>query len=213
MRAAGVLFMVVAVFCWVGLVRGEDSPSSKDGPSKEATASKAKFHETDADGDGHISPQELEKSATVEFRAYDRDGDLKVTEDELTQGLALTHERMDLNSDRVVTLEEFRRYHFGEALDDVASAPAPTTAANPDFKAADANGDGKLAPREYHSFQDACGFVLHDINGDSAIHFDEVKATAKGRFRDMDLNRDGVITEQEYVGCSIGIPALRDRNR
>jgi hypothetical protein len=215
MRVLGILFLVVVMSLGVGRVRAEDRPQSDEKSSKESAAasSKPKLLEIDTDGDGKVSPQELEKSSAAEFRAYDRNADLKITEDEFTQGLMATYELMDSDSDGLVSMKEFDLYHIGQASQ--AGQPRPTSAAttNPDFASADADKDGMLSPNEYHSFQDACRFVLHDSNADSVIHFDEVKATAKGRFRDMDLNRDGVVTEQEYVGCSVGIPALRDRKR
>lgn len=85
-----------------------------------------------------------------------------------------------------------------------ASLPAcRTTAIDPEFLVADANGDGVIDASELDDHVAARFMTAYDANGDKGISFEEWKAVnpeaAPSKFKAADKNRDGKITMDELL--------------
>lgn len=70
------------------------------------------------------------------------------------------------------------------------------------FRAADANGDGKLSLAEAEAFEYRRIFDTVDLDGDGVVTLQEAKEISPdftlAKFREYDLNRDGKVTYAEF---------------
>jgi Ca2+-binding EF-hand superfamily protein len=70
------------------------------------------------------------------------------------------------------------------------------------FRAADANGDGKLSLAEAEAFEYRRIFDSVDLDGDGVVTLQEAKEISPdftlAKFREYDLNRDGKVTYAEF---------------
>ena len=155
----------------------------------------------DAAGNGYVTQDEFVAAAKTRFAKLDRNGDGKLTPDELdmprgdkapspqrAQFAQRRFDKLDSNHDGVVTLNEY-----------VAEAVAK-------FNKLDVAGNGRVTAEEIANSPTAHERAEHvaehiakrlDTNGDGTVSRDEFLAAAKQRFAKLDRNGDGFITADE----------------
>ena len=155
----------------------------------------------DSAGKGYVTQDEFVAAAKARFAKLDRNGDGKLTPDELetprgdkapsdkrAQFGERRFEKLDANRDGVVTLNEY------------------LAAATSKFKELDVAGNGRVTAEEMANSPLAHKRAEHvaeriarrlDTNGDGRVSKDEFLATAKARFAKLDKNGDGFLSADE----------------
>jgi len=155
----------------------------------------------DSAGKGYVTQDEFVAAAKARFAKLDRNGDGKLTPDELetprgdkalsdkrAQFGERRFEKLDANRDGVVTLNEY------------------LAAATGKFKELDVAGNGRVTAEEMANSPLAHKRAEHvaeriarrlDTNGDGRVSKDEFLATAKARFAKLDKNGDGFLSADE----------------
>jgi len=155
----------------------------------------------DTAGNGYVTQDEFVAAAKKRFAKLDRNGDGKLTPDELdmphgdqapapkrAQSAEHRFDKLDSNHDGIVTLNEY-----------LAEAVAK-------FKELDVAGNGHVTAEEIANSPMAQKRAEHvaqhiakrlDANGDGMVSRDEFLAAAKQRFAKLDKNGDGFISADE----------------
>ena len=155
----------------------------------------------DSAGKGYVTQDEFVAAAKARFAKLDRNGDGKLTPDELetprgdkalsdkrAQFGERRFEKLDANRDGVVTLNEY------------------LAAATSKFKELDVAGNGHVTAEEMansplaHKRAERVAERIArrlDTNGDGRVSKDEFLATAKARFAKLDKNGDGFLSADE----------------
>jgi len=155
----------------------------------------------DSAGKGYVTQDEFVAAAKARFAKLDRNGDGKLTPDELetprgdkalsdkrAQFGERRFEKLDANRDGVVTLNEY------------------LAAATGKFKELDVAGNGRVTAEEMANSPLAHKRAEHvaeriarrlDTNGDGRVSKDEFLAIAKARFAKLDKNGDGFLSADE----------------
>ena len=173
--------------------------------------------------------------AQDEFARLDRNGDGVIAQNEWFAGTD-SFRRVDRNGDGVITRDEYENQSasaspvYGSTYPNAYpnSYPASNTAAR--FDQLDRNRDGVLTRNEWRG--ETVSFNTADRNGDRVVTRDEYYALYGGygagtygstgnygsygtyadeRFDQLDRNRDGVLTRNEWRGQSVAFNAA-DRN-
>jgi hypothetical protein len=132
----------------------------------------------DTNADGALAPAERKDGRQLRFKALDKDADGKLSMDEFVSGHMEWFNQQDTNKDGIVELAESLDFFCGPKADGTKKKAAKAhedcvVVRTAIFKAADANGDGKLTA-------------------------DEQKADVEKRGKLMDKNRDDLIVLQEF---------------
>jgi hypothetical protein len=151
----------------------------------------ARFKELDRNKDGYVSPNEWPLEAE-KFKVVDRDKDGRLSQHELTTPNVLREERRDrfgeLDIDRDGRLSREERRRGGTGLGSL-----------------DGNRDGVITRREYventfdarATFRDERRFEALDRDRNNRLSRQEWTG-AGARFDQLDVNRDGVISPNEW---------------
>lgn len=150
------------ILAGMGLASAPGGASAHGDRGPGACGPEAMFDMIDADGDGRITPAELEAHRAARFAEVDADGDGRVTKAELeAHMLEKARERMAERLDRMFTWM-------------------------------DADGDGALGPAEFAPGTGLKGVMLRlDADGDGAVTRDEVENAAPRHGRVMRRGHHG----------------------
>jgi Ca2+-binding EF-hand superfamily protein len=165
-----------------------------------------------ADDYARAAGERFEARLKQRFEALDADRDGKLAADELTGRRGVFLAEADRDKDGVVAFDEF------------AAAPRARFAAAiaAEFKAMDANGDGKLTRAEHAAASKQPRLLLlGDANRDGALTKDEVAAAFAARagtafrergFARIDADKDGKIGAAEWSAAGDRLFGWLDRN-
>ena len=70
---------------------------------------------------------------------------------------------------------------------------------------------GAITISDYYAYVTQQSFGASDATQTTLWSHDDVKAQARENFRSMDLDNDGIVTKQEYVFLSVGLPLRKGR--
>jgi hypothetical protein len=168
----------------IALARSEGADSAPATPTQEPS-----FAERDANQDGYLSGNELDKKA----RGFDADGNQRVTREEWEMGQMAERE--------VGWKNEFKQADANQ--DGWLSGSEATT-----FRAHDANGDLEVTEQEYLDAKRASvmngvydqDFAARDQNQDSYLSGNELDGATQA----FDANVDGKVTREEYMAAKSG---------
>lgn len=134
--ASGIIAAVVAVISTSAIAQQMGQGGMRQGPGFD-------FEELDADGDGKVTPEEMQTRAQDRFMAADTDGDGAISAEEMTARMQTRMaERM---AARVKMMMQVR----------------------------DTDKDGKISMEEMQPKQMGRMFEMHDSDGDGAISAEE----------------------------------------
>jgi len=184
-----------------GAVTADQIANSRQAHERIERRAEALVKHLDTAGNGYVTQDEFVAAAKTRFAKLDRNGDGKLTPDELNaphgdkapgpkraQFAERRFEKLDSNHDGVVTLNEY-----------VAAAVAK-------FKELDVAGNGRITADEIANSPQAHERAEHvasriakriDTNGDGTVSKDEFLAAARQRFAKLYKNGDGFITADE----------------
>ena len=178
---------------------------------REWNGDRVAFERMDANNDGWVSAAEYrayDDDATLvkdrrEFGVLDYDNDGRLSRREWN-GDRVSFDRMDVNNDGWVTASEYRAYDDGTLVKDRRQ-----------FAVLDYDNDGMLSRREWNG--DRVTFDRMDANNDGVVSYREYEVPVSGdtrslRFRELDRNRDGMLTRAEWPTDRVTFDTL-DRNR
>ena len=191
-------------------------------------AAGARFKSIDTQNKGSIDAADIASSpeavARIEHRAerivkrLDTAGNGYVTKDEFLAAAQDRFARMDGNSDGKLTPDELatpRGPHGNK------SAKAGAAFAQRHFDELDANHDGVVTKDEFLAAASA-KFALFDTAGNGKVTAAEIEAAPKTQERaihiadrfvkHMDANRDGVVSQDEYIAAAKARFAALDKN-
>lgn len=150
---AGVLAVVLSAGV-VGMANADRGGAcQKGGPGSHGGPAPVSFEVLDADGDGKVTPAELEAQKAARFKASDTNGDGMLSVEEMveqskrqaterrTQRVKQMVERLDSDGDGMLSVSEMeamgkgRQAAKGEGM----------------FKRLDADGDGAISAKEYEA--------------------------------------------------------------
>ncbi len=205
--------MLILVLLSIGLLTGyADTPKQPEAKStaKNGEQADAEFQKMDANADGKVTPEEFKLYGRTKFGYYDTNVDEKLNLEEYLAGVEKEFEAMDTDSNGVMSPEELMRYHIGTTTDIHASK---ATAVNdlPGFDALDIDHSGAITISDYYAYVTQQSFGASDATQTTLWSHDDVKAQARENFRSMDLDNDGIVTKQEYVFLSVGLPLRKGR--
>lgn len=184
-----------------GAVSAEQIADSPKAQERIERRTAGLVHRLDTAGNGYVTQSEFVAAAQKRFARLDRNGDGKLTPDELDSGrrgqtasgkraqfAQHRFDPLDANHDGIVTADEF-----------VADAVAK-------FKELDVAGNGRVtaeeianSPRAHARAEHVAAHVAKrlDTNGDGMVSKDEFLAAARERFAKLDRNGDGFLTVDE----------------
>jgi Ca2+-binding EF-hand superfamily protein len=123
------------------------------------------------------------------FSKYDTNEDGYLNEKEYVDVALSRFDRADDNEDGTVTKDELKDNRIAKIIPDFIDNY---------FKKNDLNSDGIVTKNEIIN-QTKEDFVSSDIDGDSKLTKDEMKAfRMESRFNKIDTDKDGVISKDEY---------------
>jgi Ca2+-binding EF-hand superfamily protein len=156
------------------------------------------FEKADANKDGVVTRAEMKKALADRYKNEDANKDGKLTVDEYLQARQKNFDAADTNKDGVVMVEEWVVYWCGTA-GDAAKVKEPVTMDRKSSRSQrmDTGKDGKIQPNECVAFW-AGRFVDLDGNKDGKMTRDEYMNRMQEMAKMMDLDGDGVITIEEY---------------
>jgi Ca2+-binding EF-hand superfamily protein len=163
------------------------------------------LHDTaDANKDGTVNKSELKKALGDRYKTEDADKDGKLTVDEYLQARQQNFNAADTNKNGMVTVEEWVIYWCGKAGDaSKMKAPVKMDRQASRFQRMDVDQDGTVQQNECVVFW-AGRFVDLDENKDGKMTREEYISRMKAMAEIMDLDGDGVITVEEYTISWIG---------
>jgi Ca2+-binding EF-hand superfamily protein len=202
--------------------QANDGPAAKNRGRGMRDGMKRHFADADADNDGQITRQEIEKSVAARFAKVDSDGDGALSTDELTamkkahrsklagkrgrsgKGMGADKrpgkmlKRIDTNDDGTVSLDEFsshalQRFEKADADgNDVVTMKEMESSA----KAFKGHRGGKKGKRG-HKGGGMARLLEADSNDDGQITKAEAEAHRGAKFDELDQNNDGVLGPDE----------------
>ena len=185
--------MTSAMVVVAGLCLAAASGAAAQGRGNQGPVA-PRFKGMDTNGDGAISRQEWRGSERA-FRNHDWNNDNVLSGDELRVGAGRQNPWNDADLD--------------------ASMDRETDWTDARFRALDHNSDNRLSRSEWHASSEL--FTRIDRNRDNAISAAEFRGDnddddREDRFADLDDNRDGRLSRQEWHGSAAVFDAL-DANR
>jgi Ca2+-binding EF-hand superfamily protein len=200
--------------------RGEKSDRAERGERRGNRVGRIDFERADAGRKGYLTLEDLTKlrgaraeaAAKRRFERLDTNRDGKLTADELPAERKDAILRADANKDGAVTLDEFqaRPRQFLVRRVEV------------EFKALDADGDGRLTKAEIDAVRGKPMLLLiADADKDGAVTKDELARAFAGRrgqasgrvFQALDADKDGKISAAEWQAAGERRFARLDRNK
>jgi Ca2+-binding EF-hand superfamily protein len=165
----------------------------------------------------HAQGQSQRKDIAIRFQAMDLNHDGVVTRQEW-RGNDRSFRNHDWNRDGILSGDEVRpgarRDTPWDDRDIETAIEREDDWTDARFRALDHNGDGRLARSEWHAGNEL--FARIDRNRDNFISNAEFKGgeddDREDRFADLDTNRDGRLTRNEWHGSTAVFDAL-DANR
>jgi Ca2+-binding EF-hand superfamily protein len=159
----------------------------------------------DTNKDGVVTKTELQKALSDRYKNEDANKDGKLTTDEYLQARQKNFDAADTSKDGVVVVEEWAIYWCGKA-GDAAKVKEPVKMDRQASRSQrmETNKDGKIQLNECIVFW-AGRFIDLDENKDGKLSRDEYIGRMKTMAKMMDLDGDGIITVEEYRISWIGI--------
>lgn len=163
------------------------------------------FHDkADADKNGVITGTEIRKALDERYKSEDADKDGKLTHDEYVSARHKNFDDADTNKDGSVTVEEWAIYWCGTDKDaGNVKKPVKMGKNKSRSKLMDANKDGKLGKDECILFWSG-RFVDLDGDKNGRLSREEYIDRMKEMAKTMDVNGDGVVTIEEYYVSWVG---------
>lgn len=159
----------------------------------------------DTNKDGVVTKTELQKALSDRYKNEDANKDGKLTTDEYLQARQKNFDGADTNKDGVVVVEEWAIYWCGKAGDAAkVKEPVKMDRQTSRSQRMETNKDGKIQLNECIVFW-AGRFIDLDENKDGKLSRDEYIGRMKTMAKMMDLDGDGIITVEEYSISWIGI--------
>jgi hypothetical protein len=172
------------------------------------------FHDqADADKDGVVTVPEMQKAVGDRYKGEDADKDGKLTVDEYMSARHKNFDDADVNKDGSLTVQEWAIYWCGTDKD-AAKVKKPVKMGKKKSRAKlmDANKDGKLGKDECVLFWSG-RFVDLDGDKNGRLSREEYRDKMQEMAKMMDINGDGVITIEEYYVSWLGKDAPKTSHK
>ncbi|MCK0069436.1 hypothetical protein [Kordiimonas laminariae] len=162
-----------------GMIRDYDlNGDNKVSKEEFAQVRRARFANTDTNGDGTISPAEYLTEFEVRYESMLKERQLKSTQHAFDN-----FRKTDTNKDYVLTAAEYK------------------VASDEHFYKHDPNHDGRVDQKESNGKHKGL-YKKYDTNGDNIVLIGEHHAVRDTMFKNMDKSGNGVLSRIEYVGAA-----------
>lgn len=188
-RILSIMIAGIYMSCFANAMAAEPAVEAPSESRTGGAGSGALFKKIDADGDGKVEADEYRFFLIVEYELVDEGLDGEVTRDEFSSGEKKIFAGADASGDAVIDAEE-KNAAIGNA-----------GAGGQEFSVLTMDENGEWMVNQYVK---GGLWASADTNADEKITVEEWLDAADRKFTEMDVDGDGIVTQDEFMAFLMG---------